>query len=118
MAIVDPLPYSLIQKIREAGLESCLQFHARMALHPDGANSATAVPLTERGLVFCVSKLEKWCLDSIAELRELQYMVAAEKQNVESLTRRARRAEVQVDALSDALDSHRAGQDMKRTRLG
>jgi hypothetical protein len=60
MAIVDPLPYSLIQKIRESGLESCVQFHARMALHPDGA------PLTERGLVFCVSKLEKWRLDSIA----------------------------------------------------
>lgn len=118
MAIVDPLPYSLIQKIREAGLESCVQFHARMALHPDGANSATAVPLTERDLVFCVSKLEKWRLESIAELRELQYMVAAEKQKVESLTRRARRAEVQVDALSDALDSYRAGPDPKRTRLG
>jgi hypothetical protein len=117
-AIADPLPYSLIQKIRKAGLESCVQFHARMALHPDGANSATAVPLTEGGLVFCVSKLEKWRLDSIAELRKLQYMVAAEKQKVESLTRRARRAEVQVDSLSDALDSYRAGPDLKRTRLG
>jgi hypothetical protein len=116
--IADPLPYSLIQKIRGAGLESCVQYHARMALHPDGANSATAVPLTEGGLVFCVSKLEKWRLDSIAELRELQYMVAAEKQKVESLTRRARRAEVQVEALSDALDSYRGGPDLKRTRLG
>jgi hypothetical protein len=57
MAIFYPLPYSLIQKIREADLESWVQFHARMALHPDGANSAMAVPLTERGLVFCVSKL-------------------------------------------------------------
>lgn len=115
--IVDPLPYSLIQKIRDAGLESCVQYHARMALYPDGANSATVVPLTEGGLVLCVSKLEKWRLDSIAELRELQYMVAAEKQKVESLTRRARRAEVQVDALSDALHSYRAGPDLKRTRL-
>jgi transcription initiation factor TFIID subunit TAF12 len=76
-----------------------VQFHARMALQTDGANSATTVPLTERGLVFCVSKLEKWRLDSIAKLRELQYMVAVEKQKVESLNRKARRAEVQVDAL-------------------
>ena len=69
------------------------------------------------GVVCPLIKLEKWRLDSIAELRELQYRVAAEKQEVEALTRRAHRAEVQVDALSDALHSYRAGPDLKRTRL-
>jgi hypothetical protein len=77
----------------------------------------TAVPLTEGGLVFCVSKLKKRRPDSIAESRELQYQVDTERQNVEYLTRRARRAEVQVDALLVALDSYRAGPDLKRTRL-
>jgi hypothetical protein len=106
---------SLRERLREAGLESLVQYFARRDLGKEGEREL--VPVTEDAIVACIRTLNRDQRDDEARLGEMQVSLDSLRARLEESEERATRAERQSDLLADAYAAFgRGSQARKRSR--
>jgi hypothetical protein len=113
------LPATLERRLRDAGLQDCLQYYARKYYHHSRIRTGEVLPLDESVLTYALGRLERTVTTGKESHRAVRSALADAEERLAEMTTRGERSELLVTILTDAV-ARRGNQENpnnKRARL-